>query len=274
VQDIDVIAHAAAWTSLLNHRKESDAWFLKPSLELIEQAKHAGVSRFIFMSTNSAASPETSSDATSPGIERKYWPHLCNVVKIEDRLREVADKNFCVVNLRLGLFAGKRYNLGLLPILLPRLKTHLVPWVKGGKTDMPIIDGRDIGQSIALASTVKGLDGYESFNVMGPEVPTSRQVIDYLHDRHSYPRPHFGVPFPMAYMFAWLMEKLDTIVPWDPLITRSIIHILEETNSNNEQAKERLGYQPQIHWKEAIDLQVAEMNVRQTSPMHMHVNMN
>jgi nucleoside-diphosphate-sugar epimerase len=266
---IDVIVHAAAWTSLWGHQKQSDEFFLKPSLDLIDAAQRQGVKRIIFISTVSAAAPGGSSDPLSRGTKRAYWPHEANVVRIEDRLREIANDSFCVINLRLGLFAGSRYALGLLPVLVPRLKTHLVPWVKSGKTGMTITDGRDIGHAIELAATTPSLAGYQSFNILGPEVPRVREVIDYLHHRHGLPRPHFSVPFPIAFAFAWLMEKLSPVVPWEPLVTRSIIHLLQETNADNERAARILGYQPIHRWQDAIDIQMAEMSKQQSKAMSM-----
>jgi len=153
VEGVDVLCHAAAWTSLYGHHKNSRQLYLEPTLGLIEAARSAGVKRFVNTSTTSTASPECSADPMSRGIPRPFWPHLCNVIAIEDALRERAGQNFQVVNLRLGIFAGKRYSLGVIPILVPRLKTHLVPWVAGGNTHLPIIDGRDIGQSFALANS-------------------------------------------------------------------------------------------------------------------------
>ncbi|MCG7930559.1 MAG: NAD(P)-dependent oxidoreductase [Candidatus Thiodiazotropha weberae] len=266
---IDTVVHAAAWTSLWDHREQSDELFLKPSLALIDLARRQGVKRFIFISTVSAAASGDAYDPMSPGIKRNYWPHETNVVRIEDRLREVSSDRFCAINLRLGLFAGTRYALGLLPILVPRLKTHLVPWVNGGKTGMTITDGRDIGHAIELASTTPELSGYQSFNILGPEVPRVREVIDYLYQQYGLPRPHFSVPFPVAFAFAWLMEKLNPLLPWEPLVTRSIIHLLEETNADNERASRLLGYQPKHQWREAIDIQMAEMAKHQSKAMSM-----
>jgi nucleoside-diphosphate-sugar epimerase len=169
----------------------------------------------------------------------------------------------------MGIFAGQRYALGVLPILVPRLKTHLVPWVASGRTSMPIIDGRDIGQAFALAATAEGLADYEGFNIVGAEVPTVRQVITFLHEEYGLPLPHFGVPFVLAYPFAWLMEKLDPVVPWEPLITRSIIHLLEEVSVDNKKAEHILGYHPVHNWREAIRVQMGEMSARQLQPMRM-----
>ncbi|MEW8509032.1 MAG: NAD(P)-dependent oxidoreductase [Candidatus Thiodiazotropha sp.] len=266
---IDVVIHAAAWTSLWGHKSSSDALFLNPSLALIDAARHQGVRRFVFISTISAADPREAADPMSRGIKRSYWPHEANVVTIEDRLRELSGDGFCAVNLRLGLFAGSRYALGLLPILVPRLKTHLVPWVAAGETSMAIIDGKDIGACAALAATRSGLGGYQGFNVVGPEVPRVRDVIEHLQQRHGLPGPHFSVPFPLAFAFAWTMEKLDPVLPWEPLVTRSIIHLLQVTSVDNRRAVQILGYRPKYHWKQAVDTQLAEMTEQQTKAMPM-----
>jgi nucleoside-diphosphate-sugar epimerase len=242
---------------------------LEPTLALIDAAKLAGVKRFINVSTTSAASPQNSSDPMSRGIPRAFWPHLCNVVAIEDALRKQANSEFQVVNLRLGIFAGQRYGLGILPILTPRLKTHLVPWVAGGRTSLPIVDGRDIGQAFALASVASGLANYEGFNIVGAQVPTVREVITFLSKEFNLPSPHFGVPFFIAYPFAWLMEKLDVIVPWEPLVTRSIIHLMEEVNADNSKAQHLLGYKPVRGWQDAVRVQMQEMRAYQKTPMSM-----
>lgn len=269
VEDVDVICHAAAWTSLWGHADESRAQYLEPTLALIEAARNAGVKRFINTSTTSAAAPLRSADATAQGIEHQFWPHLCNVIAIENALRNHANTAFQAVNLRLGIFSGQRYALGLLPILVPRLKTHLVPWVAGGRTSLPLIDGRDIGQAFALAATADNLGSYEGFNIVGPDVPRVREVIAFLHDEYGLPLPHFSVPFPGAYAFAWLMEQIDPVVPWEPLVTRSIIHLMEETSVNNDKAASMLGYQPVHNWRDSIRVQMQEMKMRQIQPMPM-----
>lgn len=269
VKDVNVLCHAAAWSSLWGHTHESRELFLQPSQGLINAAKEAGVRRFVNTSSTSAAAPDRSIDPDSLGIQRPLWPHLCNVIALENALRAQAGPNFQVANLRLGIFAGERYALGLLPILMPRLKTHLVPWVAGGCTGLPIIDGRDIGEAFALAALSDGIKGFEGFNIVGREVPTVRQVITFLHEEYKLPLPHFSVPFAVAYPFAWLMEKLDPVVPWEPLVTRSIVLLMEETNADNSKAEHMLGYHPVHDWRESIRAQVREMQVRQVRPMSM-----
>lgn len=271
---IDVVCHAASWSSLWKFEDESADFYLRPGIKLIDQIGRSNVQRFLFISTTSVAAPMKSVDALSQGTRRKFWPHLCNVIEIENYMRTKANGNCTMVTMRLGLFAGKRYSLGLLPILLPRLRTHLVPWVNSGKTSMPLIAGQDVGLACLLAATAKNLSGYEAFNFVGPQTPTVRQVITFIHEEYGYPKPHFSVPFFMAYPFAWLMEKIDPIVPWQPLVTRSIIHLLEEVNVNNDKAREKLGYVPTINWRQAIREQVNEMNSRQIKPMDMYCSLD
>ncbi len=272
LDDIDVVCHAAAWTSAWSYTGESRKLFLEPTLSFIDQALHSGISRFIFLSTTSVAAPYASSDPMSHADERrlKLWPHMRNVARIEHYMRERANQGCTMISMRTGLFAGQRYGIGLLSLLVPRLKTHLVPWVKGGTTGMPIIAGEDIGESFALAATAADLEGYQGFNIIGPTVPTAREVITFLNETYGLPKPHFSVPFAMAYPFARCMEWLDPVVPWDPLVTRSIIHLLEETGATNARATELLGYHPKVHWKDAIRMQMDEMATRQKTPMKMY----
>lgn len=266
---VDVVVHAAAWSSLWGHAQQSEALFYQPSRQLVERFFSSQASRFVNISTTSAAAPDYSADAQAVGISRPFWPHLCNLIRLENALREQASSTKTVINLRLGLFVGEHYGLGLLPILLPRLRTRLVPWVEGGKTAMPLADGRDYAQAVGLAALKDGLTGYQGLNIVGKETPSVREVILFLHQEYGYPRPRFSVSFALAYRFARLMEQLDPFLPWEPLIVRSIVHLLEETRASNEQAATLLGYRPQYDWRDAIRLQIAEMQHRQRRPMKM-----
>ncbi len=273
LEGVDVVCHAAAWTSAWNYRENSERLFLQPSLALLDDAIVAGVGRFVFLSSTSAAAPHGAGDPLARGDIRRLrlWPHMQNVVRIEERMRAQAGRGTTMVVLRAGLFAGRRYGLGLLPLLTPRLKTHLVPWVAGGRTSMPIVAGPDLGAAFALAATARGMADFDAFFIVGPSVPTAREAIAFLHEEFGFPMPHFSVPFPMAYAFARLMEWSDPLVPWEPLVTRSIVHLLEETRPSNAKAERALGYRPTIDWRDAVRAQLEEMAVRQQRPMRMHV---
>lgn len=269
VEGADVVIHAAAWTSLHGHKNQSDQLFLKPSLALLDEAVQAGVKRFIQVSSTSAAPPDRAADADAPGAAPTFWPHLGNVVAIEDAMRAYASTKTTMITLRLGLFTGERYSLGLLPILVPRMKSYLVPWVAGGQTPMPLIAGEDIGAAFLQATITQGLEGYSGFNIIGPSTPSVREVINFLAMEYDLPKPWFSVPFALAHLFALTMEGVAKLTPWDPFITRSIVYLLRDFQVGNEKAERVLGYHPKIDWKDAVARQMAEMKARQSRPMAM-----
>lgn len=268
-QGADVVIHAAAWTSMYGHAREEQALYLAPTLRLLDAVERAGVSRFLFPSTHGAARPGEGADGRAPGHGPGFWPHLQVVVRIEDEMRRRAGDGLTMVSLRLGLFVGENYGLGLLPILMTRLRTHLVPWVDGGRAKLPLIAGADVGQAMRLATLAPGLGTYEGFNILGPEVPDMRAVVGYLHEAHGAPLPHFAVPFRLAFPFAQAMRALDPLVPWDPLIVPAIVHLIQDFGGTNAEAEARLGYRPKVAWRDAVDAQIAEMAWRQSGPMRM-----
>ena len=269
-RDADVVINAFSWTALYAHARESRELFFEPTIALIDAAVAAKVKRFINLSTASAANGNIANDANTQGAKTNFWPHLDNVIEIEEYLRQKASWDFEVINLRCGLFVGEHYGLGLLPILLPRLKTHLVPLVEGGKTQMPLISGEDIAQAFVKAAFAPSMPHpYEGINVLGTEIPTVWEVLEFIHTQFKYPFPHFSVSFPIAHLFGHFMEMLGPLMPFDPLITRSIVHLLKNTGTDNQKAAELLGYTPTIHWRDAVGKQIREIEKRQKKPMKM-----
>lgn len=259
LKDVDAVCIATAWTSVWGHSEQSRQYFLEPTLAFLDAAVKQGVTRVVFPSSVTAGVLRGLRYSAVRGQSDHIWPHLTNVVRIEDRMEALATESTSMVVLRFGHFVGERYGLGLLPLLLPRLRTHLVPWVDKGRTTLPLIAGRDIGRAMALAAVSAQIDGFTAIDVVGNELPTTREVFRFLKDAYGYPLPHFGVSFPMAYAFARLMELASKLTPWDPFIARSIILLLEQTAPNNETARRLLGYEPQAHWKDAVRAQLAEM---------------
>ena len=265
----DVICHSAAWAEMNGTDEDSKKYFYEPTINLIDSALKNGVKRFIFLSAVTS-NPIEKNTIHSKKALHKIWPHYDSIMKIEKYLKKASEQGIEAVILRTGYFTGKNYALGLLPILLPRLKTHLVPWVKGGKTSLPLINGKDVGSAFKLASLAELNDNFYKIDIVGKEVPTTREVFNYLHKKYKYPLPHFGVSFKFAYAFAKFMQVLYKIIPGDPLIVPSIVLLLEESNANNNKAAEILNYHPTVNWQESIDIQITEMSQKQTLNMKMN----
>jgi nucleoside-diphosphate-sugar epimerase len=265
----DVICHVASWAEMNGTLEASQYNYLKPTIALIDSALKNGVERFIFLSAINSNPIEQNKLHTKLPLS-EVWPHYDTIMQIEKYLKDVASKRMEVVILRVGFFTGKNYSLGVLPILLPRLKTHLVPWINHGSTSLPLINGVDIAQAFYLAATKSLNEKFYTIDIVGKEIPTVEEVLNYLYVKHDYPLPWYSVSFGFAYLVARFMRAFYKCTPFDPLLVPAIVLLLEETDANNDHAKEILGYRPVVDWRDSIDMQIEEMEVKQTTNMRMN----
>lgn len=275
VKGVDVVCHAGTWAAMWSHARNERDNFYQPTLDLIEQAINAGVQRFLMTSTvvmaqsGSKAKRKTDSDSGktdividdfSPKSKTGFWPHVDYLIEIDSYMKNNANRGTKMITLRLGHFVGAGNTLGLVPVLVPRLKTRLVPWLAGGKSRLPLVSDTDLGNSFVAASFAEFLRDYESFNICGTSFPTTREVIHYVAKKTGAPVPFYSVPYFLGYLFAWLMEKLFPLLPGKaPFLTRSIVHLAEEWLCSTEYASEKLNYRPQKDWRTAMDEALVEL---------------
>jgi len=257
VEDVDVICHAGTWASMWAHKRLERERFYEPTRDLIEKAIDHGVKRFLLASTvviGAVRKDSKTHDDFSPKQHTGFWPHLDYLMDIDDWMRGQSHRGTQMVTMRLGHFVGAGNRLGILPAIVPRLKTFLVPWLSGGKTHLPLIADTDLGHAFALAALADNLEDYESFNICGQDFPTPREVVTYISQQAGVPKPLYSVPYPAGYAFGWLMETLNPILPGtSPFLTRSIVRLCEDWICPNDYATKKLGYVPQKNWKSAVD---------------------
>jgi len=263
VENIDVICHAGAWASMWGHAALERERFYEPTLDLIEQAIRRGVQRFVQASTVAIGTPARNGerlDERTPTRYTGFWPHLDRLIDVDRFMHTNSRRGMQMVTLRLGHFVGAGNRLGLVPALVPRLKTLLVPWLGGGRRHLPLVADADLGRAFALAARAGGLDDYESFNICGAEFPALREVIEFIAAAAGCPRPVYGVPYPAGYLFGWLMETLYPVLPGSsPFLTRSIVHLCEDWVCSGEAARTKLGYVPQKDWRQAVREHLADL---------------
>jgi nucleoside-diphosphate-sugar epimerase len=264
VDGIDVVCHAAATASMWGHAGWEDRWFLEPSLGLGEQAVRNGVGRFVMAGTVVMGAPaagggpvgDDSAMTRTPG----FWPHLERLLAFDRWMVANQHRGTGMVMLRLGHFVGRGNRLGMIPALLPRLRTRLVPWLDGGRRRVPLVGSRDLGRAFALAATAGGLRPYESFNICGPAFPTLREVITHIAAETGIPAPRISVPQGAGFAAGRMMESLPTVLPGrSPFLTRSIVHLCDDWYCSTEKAGSTLGYRPEEDWRSALAPQLAEL---------------
>jgi nucleoside-diphosphate-sugar epimerase len=264
VKDIDVICHAGTWATMWGHVEQEKEYFYNPTIDLIEHAITAGVKRFLMTSTVVIAKVHKDGsiiDDFSPPSYSHIWPHLDRLVDVDTYMQKNAHRGMQMVTMRLGHFIGAGNKVGIVPALVPRLKTGLVPWLGGGKSRLPLIADSDAANSYVAATFADHLKNYESFNLCGTNFPTTREVIETIANKAGVSKPLFSVPYPVGYLFGWLMEVLFPLLPGKaPFLTRSIVHLSEDWFCDTQYAKEKLGYRPEKDWKIAMEEALDELD--------------
>lgn len=265
VQGIDVICHAGTWAAMWGHVEQEKENFYHPTLDLMEQAITAGCKRFVMTSTVAITRPSKNGAVLDDFLQPAYtgfWPHLDRLVDIDRYMQSNTQRGMQMISMRLGHFIGAGNKLGLVPALVPRLKSWLVPWLGRGKSRLPLIADSDLANSFVAATLADGLQSYESFNICGAEFPTTREVIEYIANKTGVPMPIYSVPYPAGYLFGWLTEKLFPLLPGKgPFLTRSIVHLAEEWICATDYAEQKLAYRPQKDWQTALDEALHELKI-------------
>jgi nucleoside-diphosphate-sugar epimerase len=226
----------------------------------VDEAVAAGVGRFILAGTVVMSPPPTGGAPLDDGAATQptgFWPHLDRLIDLDRHMAARAGRGTQMVLLRLGHFVGVGNAIGLVPALVPRLRTRLVPWLDRGRRRLPLVADTDLAAAFALAATATGLADYESFHIVGPELPTLREVVDHIAATASCPRPRVSVPQRLGYLAGGLMERLPPVLPGrSPFLTRSIVYLCEDWHCTNDHAEQVLGYQPRKDWRIAVNEQL------------------
>jgi nucleoside-diphosphate-sugar epimerase len=262
VEDVDVICHCGTWGAFWGHAGEEQRQFREPTDDLLRRAVDAGVGRFLLASTVAIGTLRPDGqpiDDFSRTGKTGFWPHLDHLVELDTLMQRLAGRGTEMVTMRLGHFVGTGLGLGIVPALIPRLKTRMVPWLAGGRARLALVAGSDLGEAFAAASCATGLDPYESFNICGPEFPTTRQVFSQISQQAGVPAPLFSVPRWSGYAFGWLMEALFPLLPGKaPFLTRSLVHVSEDWFCATEHARRKLGFSASVDWRQAVAESISE----------------
>ena len=248
---IDIVCHAAGWSSFEKSGDTCNKTYLEPTLDLINHAIEWRVKRFINLSSLYAVKASQRNNASSIGKPRAYWPMMNCLIAVEDYLRTYTNSRTQFINLRLGIYSGKRINMGLLPLLLARSSQSSMPYLTGKLGHLPFIDGKDIGQAFVRAALAPIEENYSCLNICGPEVPTHTEVMHFLKERINHSPLNWGLPSPLANFVLWLQRKTQHFEQ-QAMLTLAMIDMLKSPLISNQQAKLQLGFDPTVSWQASL----------------------
>lgn len=263
--DVDVVCLAAAWSALYGHSTASKSLYRAPLLGAIDAAARARVRRVVLTSALAVKNvPHSRFRSVRESVEQ-VWPHLGNLLALEARMKALASERTSMIALRFGTFTGARQDVGILPVLVPRLRRRLVPWIDGGAAPLPMIDGADVGRAFAAAAFAPPDAPFQALDATGPEVATFFDVVNYLHATFRIPLPAFSVSYGTAFRFGYLAELFARFSRTRPLLTRSIVFLSEECREDRS-SWPRWGFQPRVDWKSSVQHQVQDIDDRKVVP--------
>jgi len=248
---IDIICHAAGWSSFERSGKTANHAYLEPTLELINHAIEWRVSRFINLSSIYVAAATKRDQAETKGHPRVYWPMMNCHLAVEDYMRNYQKPRCQFVNLRLGLYSGKRLNTGLLPLLLARNNQMMLPGISGRLGHLPLVDGRDIGQAFVRAALAPLESSFTSLNIAGPQTPTHSDVMQFIAQQLQTSPLTTGLPSSVASFILWLRSRINKFNN-QPLITLAMIDMLKAPLIDNTHTRIQIGYDPEISWQASL----------------------
>jgi len=248
---VDVICHAASWSSYLPRDKHSTKLYLEPTLALIQRAIEWRVKRFVNLSSISVAHIANRDNALTMGCPKRGWPMLNCMLAIEDYMNVHSDSHCNMVNLRAGILAGESLNTGLLPSLLLSLKNKKIPRVLGNYRFLPIVDVKDLAQAFARAALAPGLNSFESFNICGAQTPNQQQVFDFINTGSG-----IGLPLKLAQLYSRFMALSQPKTQWND----NLLYQMTNPLISIDAARQSLGYDPEISWQASLQIMLQQKN--------------
>jgi nucleoside-diphosphate-sugar epimerase len=124
----------------------------------------------------------------------------------------------------------------------------------GGSNPIPFTYVDNCAEAIVLSGLKAGVDG-DVFNVVDDNVPSSRKYLK-LHKRNVKRFRSIYVPHPVSYLLCYLWEKYSV---WSedqlpPIYGRGAWHAFwKKTRYSNQKLKRRLGWEPRVSTREALD---------------------
>ena len=248
---IDIVCHTAGWSSFEKSGDTCNKTYLEPTLDLINHAIEWRIKRFVNLSSLYTSKPNKRDNADIAGKPRAYWPMMNCLIAVEDYLRAYTSSRTQFVNLRLGIYSGKRINMGLLPLLLARNNHSSMPYLTGSLGHLPLIDGKDIGQAFIRAALAPIEANFSNLNICGPETPSHFEVMQFIKEQTQHSPLSYGLPTPFANFILWSQSKFQRF-EYQPLLTSAMIDMLKSPLISNQQAKENLGFDPEVSWKASL----------------------
>jgi nucleoside-diphosphate-sugar epimerase len=231
--------HAANVTGVRN--------LLKASLE-------AKVSKFIHVSTSDVYGyPNYPADETAP-YRLRGWPYGDTKIEGEQLVWAFFNQHGLPITVvRPVSIYGPRSNTLVLEIV-DLLKSGSMVHIGSGRKPAGLAYVTNVVDVLLRAADSDTSIG-QSYNASDGSDITWRQYIDQLAEIVGVSSPRMIIPYRMAYIAGWVMEKAYGALQLKtrPLLTRMAVELLVTNQGFSiKKARQELGYEPKVNFEEGI----------------------
>jgi len=250
VDGIDAIIHCAALSSPWGAYDDFHAANVVVTRRLLAAARHAGVRRFVFISSPSVYARTvdqlnlTENDMIA---EKPLNAYAATKAIAEKEVMAASDDVMACVSLRPRAIVGPD-DCVLLPRILRLVNKGRFPLLREGQALIELTDARDVAHAALLALKDRPETAGQVFNISGGRAMTMRAMIEALAERLTTPVRFIPLPCSLAEALARAAEWLCVRLPGrpEPPVTPYGLAVMAYSQTFDlTKARDVLGYAPQ-----------------------------
>ena len=254
IQNIERVYHCAAlavdWETWERFRSTN----VTGVHNLLEAALEAGVKKFIHISTTDVyGHPDHPVDETTP-YRLRGWPYGDTKIEGEQLVWTYYKKHHLPMTIVRPVNIYGPRSITFVSDIVELLKGGSMIHIGNGGKPAGLAYVTNVVDVILRAADSKHSVG-QAYNASDGSDVTWRQYVDRLAKIVGVPSPKIVVPYRLAYLTGWVMEKVYGILPIKgrPLLTRMAAELFG-TNQGFpiNKARRELGYEPEVDFDEGM----------------------
>ncbi len=252
----DVVFHLAAKLHINRQTEEMRSEYELVNVHgteiVLDAARRAGVSRFVFFSTVNVYGPSRAGlvwDETSSVSPDSLY------AETKARAEELVRQDSNAVILRLGAVYGPRMK-GNYPRLVNALKRGWFVPIGKGRNRRTLVHVEDVSSAAILAAEHPLASG-ETFNVTDGSIHTFSEIVGEISAALGKSPPRFHIPVPLARSLAQSCEFVFAHLHRDsPITVNTVDKMVEDVAVSGRKIAARLGFRPRFDlrtgWQETV----------------------
>jgi 2-alkyl-3-oxoalkanoate reductase len=255
VAGVNVVFHSAARMSDWGDPKEFHADNIQGTQNLLEASLQAGVTRFIHVSSTGVLGLKAHKNAVEDEPYEGEGSYEETKVASEKLALDFYRKTGLPVTvIRPSWTLGPRARRHI-PLLLNYLQRGILMGTGHGQNILTFVDPRDVADAMLLAAETPKAGGQIYHITNGETDNTQRRLYTILAKALQVAPPRIYVPFSVAMLMGWVMEKWAILFRWDdaPMCTPIRVKFLGRSRLYScEKAKKELGYIPKYSLEQSL----------------------